>query len=87
MQMDIIPMSRGPFCYSNVEDGVVLADEGLRRELAKKYPGMWRRMEARRGFMGGALGIKLDASVLPLSNTPAYLPPYVMAGDRVFVKG
>ena len=27
MQMDIIPVSRGPFCYSNAEDGLALADE------------------------------------------------------------
>jgi len=86
LQMDIIPVSKGPFCYSNTEDGVVLADAGLRGALAAEYPAMWQRMQARRKFMADSLGIRLDEAVLPMSNMPAYLPPYVMAGERVFVK-
>jgi hypothetical protein len=34
IQMDIIPLSRGPFCVANAEDGIVLADEALRADLA-----------------------------------------------------
>ena len=33
LQMDIIPISRGPFCCANAEDTVVLADESLRDQL------------------------------------------------------
>jgi len=85
LQMDIIPVSKGPFCYANAEDGVVLADASLRAALARDYPACWRRIQARRSFMDQTLGIPLDEAVLPLSNMPAYLPPYVMSPERVFV--
>ncbi len=85
LQMDIIPVSDGPFCYANGEDGVVLADETLRGELAERHPAAWRRIEARRAFMTDALGIALDASVLPLSNMPAWLPPCALDLDRALV--
>ena len=86
LQMDIIPVSAGPFCYINAEDGVVLADAALRQTIASRFPDMWGRMQARRQFMIGQLGLDLDESVLPLSNTPAWLPPYGLAPQNVFVQ-
>jgi len=86
LQMDIIPVSKGPFCYVNAEDGLVLADEPLRQVLRDRFGGLWRRVQARRAFMGDALGIVLDESVLPLSNAPAYLPPYAMRTDHVLAR-
>jgi len=86
LQMDIIPVSAGPLAYVNAEDGVALADEALRRALAEEFPDCWRRIAARRDFMRDALGIDLDESVLPLSNTPAVLAPYLLRPDRVFVQ-
>jgi hypothetical protein len=85
LQMDIIPISQGPFCYANAEDGVVLADAALRGELALRWPGLWRRVQARREFMARSLGIRLDESVLPLSNIPAWLPPYALDLTRAMV--
>ena len=38
LQMDIIPVSAGPFCCLNGEDGVVLADAALRDTLAVATP-------------------------------------------------
>ena len=87
LQMDIIPISAGPFCYINVEDGIALADEALRSEIASKFPAMWSRIKARRSFMTEALGIRLDESVLPLSNTPAWLPPYALEPTQILVNG
>ena len=78
LQMDIIPVSNGPFHYVNTEDGVVLADKSLRDTLALRYPGMWNRIMARRTFMQEAIGIRLDESVLPLGNIPAWLTPYAL---------
>ncbi len=78
LQMDIIPISVGPFCYINAEDGIVLASAPLRRRLEHMDPAMWTRMQARRDFMIGQLGIQLDESVLPLSNIPGWLPPYAL---------
>ncbi len=85
LQMDIIPVSRGPFCYINAEDGVVLADETLRAELLSRYPACWRRIEMRRSFMREVVGMRLHEDVLPLSNTPAWLAPYILENARAFV--
>ncbi len=78
LQADLIPISQGPFCTSNVEDGIVLADASLRQALAKKHPALFQRIQARRAFMQNTLNITLHDSVLPLSNTPAWLPPYAL---------
>ena len=85
LQMDIIPVSNGPFCYANVEDGIVLADAALREEIAARHPAIWSRIDARRAFMADGLGLDLDPSVLPLSNMPAWLPPYALDRDRALV--
>lgn len=85
LQSDIIPVSAGPFCYLNAEDGIALADASLRAELAQRHPRCWARMLARRQFMIEALGIPLDESVLPLSNTPGWLAPYILEAENVLV--
>jgi Xaa-Pro aminopeptidase len=87
LQMDIIPISQGPFCYTNAEDGIVLADETLRADIAQHYPSCWRRMRARRDFMQDVLGIRLDESVLPLSNTEGWLPPFGLAPEKILIDG
>jgi hypothetical protein len=86
IQMDIIPVSQGPFCYVNAEDGIALADESLRGEIAALHPGCWRRIVARREFITGTLGISLDASVLPLGNVPGWFAPHAMNLEMTFVK-
>ncbi len=86
LQMDIIPVSVGPFCYINGEDGIALADEALRSEIASTFPAMWSRIQSRRAFMTDLLGIHLDESVLPFSNTPGWLPPYALEPGRILVK-
>jgi hypothetical protein len=83
LQMDIIPVSAGPFCVANAEDGIALADEALRSELASGYPEVWKRIQARRQFMREALGLRLRPEVLPLGNTPGLFPPYFLAPRQV----
>jgi hypothetical protein len=85
LQMDVIPVSAGPFCYTNAEDGIVLADEPLRSELAGRHPDTWNRMKARQAFMRDVLGIRLDEVVLPLGNVPGWLPPYALDLSQVLV--
>jgi hypothetical protein len=85
LQVDIIPATGTPYFTTNIEDGIALADDGLRRELAAAFPDAWRRIEARRRFMADQLGIELHPDVLPLSNTPAYLPPFLLSPDRAMV--
>jgi hypothetical protein len=86
IQMDVIPVSRGPFCCVNAEDGIVLADDALQAELARRYPTPWQRILRRREFMRHALGIRLHDTVLPLSNIPGWLPPYALGRDVVFAR-
>jgi hypothetical protein len=76
LQLDIIPATGTPYWTSNVEDGIALADEGLRSQFAAKYPAAWHRILHRRAFMKDALGISLKPEVLPFSNLPGYLPPF-----------
>jgi hypothetical protein len=83
MQVDIIPATGTPYFTTNIEDGIALADEGLRAALATRYPAAWARIEARRRFMASSLGIDLHPDVLPFSNIPAYLPPFLLRPDRV----
>ena len=64
---------------TNVEDGVALADEAARADLAARYPEAWARIARRREFMADRLGIRLRPEVLPLSDLAGYLPPYWLA--------
>lgn len=78
LQGDIIPVSAGPWCFVNIEDGVALADESLRRELSAQHPGLWDRVLARRQFVENVIGVKLSESVLPLGDIPLWHTPYVL---------
>ncbi len=82
LQVDIIPATGTDHYTTNIEDGVALADEQLRGALAAAYPEAWARIQARRSFMADALGIDLHPDVLPFSNIPAYLPPFLLRPDR-----
>jgi Xaa-Pro aminopeptidase len=81
-QVDIIPATGTPYFTTNIEDGVALADETLRAAFARGYPEAWQRIQLRRDFMAEALGIELHPDVLPFSNIPAYLPPFLLRPDR-----
>jgi peptidase M24-like protein len=78
-QVDVIPATHTPYFTTNIEDTIALADEALRGEFQSKYPGAWARIQARRQFMETQLGIRLKPEVLPFSNIPAYLPPYLLS--------
>ena len=82
-QVDIIPATGTPYFTTNIEDGIALADESLRGAFAEAYPTAWDRIQARRRFMAGSLGIELHPDVLPFSNIPAWLPPFLLGSDRV----
>jgi len=82
-QVDIIPATGTDYFTTNIEDGVALADASLRDRFAARYPAAWGRIQARRRFMHEELGIALHEDVLPFSNIPAYLPPFLLSPDRV----
>jgi hypothetical protein len=83
LQVDIIPATGTEYFTSNIEDGIALADESLRKDFAELYPEAWTRIEARRQFMKDSIGIDLHPDVLPFSNIPAYLPPFLLRPDHV----
>jgi hypothetical protein len=83
MQVDIIPATGTEYFTTNIEDGIALADSELRAEFARHYPDAWLRVQERRRFMGEELGIDLHEDVMPFSNIPAYLPPYLLSPERV----
>jgi hypothetical protein len=83
LQVDIIPATGTDYFTTNIEDGVALADETLRAAFASAYPDAWERIRARRRFMADSLGIELHPDVLPFSNIPAWLPPFLLRPDRV----
>ncbi len=83
LQVDIIPATGTPYFTTNVEDGLALADASLRDAFATEFPAAWARIEARRSFMRESLGIDLHPDVLPFSNIPAWLPPFLLGPDRV----
>jgi Xaa-Pro aminopeptidase len=86
MQVDVIPSS--PVYFSTrMEDGVVLADADLRGRLQDLYPGCYERCRKRRAFMTDVLGIELAEEVLPLSNTPAIVPPFFLRPHAVLALG
>ncbi|MGZ8438150.1 MAG: aminopeptidase P family N-terminal domain-containing protein, partial [Candidatus Limnocylindrales bacterium] len=81
-QVDIIPATGTEYFTTNIEDGVGLADASLRAAFAAAYPAAWDRIQARRRFMADTLGIELHPDVLPFSNLPAFLPPFLLRPDR-----
>ena len=82
IQVDIIPDS--PVYFSTrVEDGVVLADAALRAALRARYPSCYERCQARRTFMAEVLGLELPVEVLPLSNIPGIVPPFLLHPNLV----
>jgi hypothetical protein len=82
VQSDVIPSSK-IFYSSRMEEGLVLADGDLRRDLAAHVPDLLARCQARRRFMVDVLGFELSESVLPLSNIPGLVPPFLLQPRQV----
>lgn len=83
-QIDIIPSVNG---YGGVscESGILLADEALRKEIAREYPAVWERIVKRRAYMQQVLGIHIHEDVLPTSMATAYLRPYLLKKEMALV--
>lgn len=77
LQMDIIPGKAG-YGGAGAEDGIVLADEALRKKIQRDYPEIWKRFVRRRGYMQKELGIAIKPEVLPMSDIAGYMRPYLL---------
>jgi hypothetical protein len=82
MQVDVIPSSR-VYSSTRMEDGVVIADDTLRRQIQRQFPHCFARCQKRRDFMRDVLGIELPEEILPLSNIPALVPPFFLHPNAV----
>ena len=61
----------------HAEDGVILADAALREEIRLIAPESWKRIVERRRFVKEVLGLNLAEEVLPTSDLPAVVFPYL----------
>jgi hypothetical protein len=87
LQVDVIPATGTAYFTTNIEDGIALADASLRDRFAHDYPEAWNRIEKRRRFMTETLGIDIHPDVLPFSNMPAHLAPFLLSPGSAMVAG
>lgn len=82
LQMDIIPSVPG---YGGVsaEDGVVIADRKLQKEVMEQYPEVWSRLLRRKQYMEEVLGIRLREEVFPLSDICGYYRPLLLNRKKI----
>ena len=85
----VVPVYGCVGCLEELADQVQAAVEGMGVPFEMilvddaSPDGAWRRIEARRAFMDSELDIHLAPEVLPLSDIPAYLPPFLLRPDHV----
>lgn len=78
LQCDINVPATLPYYGIHTEDGLVLADQYLRKEIKEKYPHVWQRIIKRRSFLINQLGYELHKDVLPLSDMQGFVTPYLL---------
>jgi hypothetical protein len=83
VQCDMLPIAPSGGFSAVMEDGVLLLDAAGRSEFAERYPAAWERIRTRRDFMIDTLGIRLQPSVLPTSNIPAFFPPFLLSPNTI----
>ena len=82
-QIDIIPKVAGVGGVG-CEDGIAVADETLRNELAQEYPAVWSRICRRKNYLKNELNITLPEDILPLNDVVAYYRPYILNHEHAF---
>jgi hypothetical protein len=83
LQADVIPATGTEYFTTNVEDGFAVGDATLRAQFAAQYPEASERVNARRAFMRESLGINVHDDVMPFSNIPALLAPFLLSPNTV----
>ena len=84
MQMDVIP-GHPVYGSTRMEDGYVIADADLRADLARRFPNVARRCEARARFMREVIGMEVPDTLLPLSDTCGIVAPFLLDPAQVVV--
>ncbi|MFK3709230.1 M24 family metallopeptidase [Leclercia adecarboxylata] len=83
LQIDIIPSVPG-YTGVSAEESIALADAALQSKIQAAYPELWGRILTRRTYIRDVLKINLADEVIPLSNTVAYLRPFLLAKEKAF---
>lgn len=83
LQIDIIPSVPG-YTGVSAEESIALADPALQSKIQAAYPELWERIVTRRTYIRDVLKITLAQEVIPLSNTVAYLRPFLLAKEKAF---
>lgn len=84
-QIDIIPSVKG-YAGASCEEPVAVADEALRQEIATAYPQLWQRIQRRRQYLQEVINVRLGEDILPLSDTVAFLTPFMLSKNLALVK-
>ena len=84
MQMDVIP-GHPVYSSTRMEDGYVIADAALRAALARDFPEVAARCEARARFMREVIGMKVPETLLPLADTCGIVAPFLFDPAQVVV--
>lgn len=84
MQMDVIP-GHPVYGSTRMEDGYVIADDALQAALARDFPNVARRCEARARFMREVIGMEVPDTLLPLADTCGIVAPFLLDPAQVVV--
>ncbi len=77
IQCDFTSIDPKTGLIAHAEDGILLADADMRKKLEAASPAAWARIQERRRFMIDVLGIRLQPCVLPTSDIPGIIFPYL----------
>jgi hypothetical protein len=84
MQMDVIP-GHPLYGSTRMEDGYVIADATLRETLARNFPEVAARCEARARFLREVIGMDCPETLLPLADTCGIIAPWLLDPAQVMV--
>ena len=84
-QIDIIPSVKG-YAGASCEEPVAVADEALRLQISSLYPELWQRIQQRRTWLKEVVRVDLREEILPLSDTVAFLTPFLLNKRQALVK-
>lgn len=82
MQMDVIP-GHPIYASTRMEDGYVIADDRLRADLARDFPEVLTRCQARARFMRDVIGMRVPDCLLPLADTCGVIAPWLLDPAQV----
>lgn len=86
IQCDYTVTKENPFMSVHVEDGLLIADKELQKEIEKISPAGMKRIQARKDFIVKELHINLPEEVLPLSDLSCICFPFMADLDIIMVK-